>query len=176
MANDREIELIISAQNLTTESFKKVEAAIARLEAQAKETSAQGSRSFASMSASVNPLLGQLSLADRAANVVKSTFGQMFAAFGAFNLISRGVGLLVSWGQEALAGASAIVDLSNKTGLTTDTIQRFQFVAGQTGTSVESFTRAAFQFGRAAERWRDQRPRRCRGAGPVLPRADEAHA
>ena len=71
------------------------------------------------------------------------------SAYG--NLIARGleIGLemVQRLGEAALENASKINDLSKKTGLTTDTIQEFQHVAGETGTTVDAFANAAFKLG-----------------------------
>src|SRR5205085_8293171 len=49
--------------------------------------------------------------------------------------------------REAIDGAGHILDLGNKTGLSTTAIQRMQFVAHQTGTELDAFTDAAFKLG-----------------------------
>jgi hypothetical protein len=71
------------------------------------------------------------------------------SAYG--NLIARGIEIGVSaiksLGEAALENASKIDDLSKKTGLSTDTIQEFQHVAGETGTTVDAFANAAFKLG-----------------------------
>jgi hypothetical protein len=54
---------------------------------------------------------------------------------------------LVSMGKSAFSAASDIADLSNKTGLSMESIQRMQNVANQTGTTLEAFTNAAFKLG-----------------------------
>lgn len=71
------------------------------------------------------------------------------SAIGSFvgGLASRAVSGLVDMGREAIATAGQIVDLSNKTGLSMKTIQEMQYVAGQTGSSLEAFSRAAFMLG-----------------------------
>lgn len=62
-------------------------------------------------------------------------------------LIQQGVAALVNMGKAAFDSAGQIVDLKNKTGLSTDAIQRMQFVADQTGGSLEQFTQASFMLG-----------------------------
>lgn len=67
------------------------------------------------------------------------------------NIIANGVSSAVrglqSLAEQVLENASTIVDLSNKTGLAMSTIQQFQHVAEQTGSSVDAFTNAAFKLG-----------------------------
>lgn len=67
------------------------------------------------------------------------------------NIIADGVRFAVTGlknlASSVLENASTITDLSQKTGLAMRTIQEFQHVAEQTGTSVEAFTNAAFKLG-----------------------------
>lgn len=95
----------------------------------------------------VKPIPEQLTLAGRAAQFASGTFGQLFGAFTAANLVTNAVGSLKNWAAAAIEGASATVDLANKTGLSTETIQRMQYVAQQTGTTVDAFSEAAFRLG-----------------------------
>ncbi len=71
------------------------------------------------------------------------------AAVGTFasQLAGQAVRSIINIGIESFHTASQIVDLSNKTGLTTKTIQRMSQVADQTGTSIEAFTNASFMLG-----------------------------
>lgn len=61
--------------------------------------------------------------------------------------VSFSVGAVVNFLQATAEAAGQIVDLSAKTGLSTRAIQEMQFVAGQTGTTLEAFTNAAFKLG-----------------------------
>jgi uncharacterized protein YoxC len=67
------------------------------------------------------------------------------------NIIAQGVigavSALKSMAAAVLENAGKITDLSNKTGLAIRTIQEFQHVADQTGTTVDAFTNAAFKLG-----------------------------
>jgi len=74
-------------------------------------------------------------------------FGTMLAAFSAASLIDRAGGMMLTFGQNVFESASHVLDLSNKTGLATETIQQMQNVADQTGTSLESLTQASFKLG-----------------------------
>lgn len=89
----------------------------------------------------------KLSLAERAAGTAKTAFAGVFAGFTAATLVDRGVTSLINFGRAAVDAAGQTLDLSHKTGLSTDTIQRMQFVADQTGGSLEGFTNAAFKLG-----------------------------
>ncbi len=75
------------------------------------------------------------------------------AAFGSFvanlatNAIYAAGRAILAMAKNAVEGAGQLLDLSAKTGLTTDTIQRMAFVAKQSGSSIEAMTKASFQLG-----------------------------
>jgi hypothetical protein len=90
--------------------------------------------------------------ATRSAEKFQSEFQGIATKASAFgNIIANGVtaavGGLKSLAISVLDNASNIVDLSNKTGLAMRTVQEFQHVAEQTGTTVDAFTNAAFKLG-----------------------------
>lgn len=62
-------------------------------------------------------------------------------------LAGRAIRGVIEFGKEAFRSAGAIVDLSSKTGLGTRTIQEMQFVAEQTGTTLDAMTDASFKLG-----------------------------
>lgn len=76
-----------------------------------------------------------------------SVFGQMTAALSVSSLINKATGALADLGRQAFANADALVSLSNKTGLSTETIQKMQFVAKQSGSDMQQFADAAFKMG-----------------------------
>src|SRR5688572_4015738 len=61
--------------------------------------------------------------------------------------VGLGVAAITGFIRNTAAAAGQIVDLSNQLGISTDAVQRFQFVAGQTGTTVEAFGKAVFALG-----------------------------
>ncbi len=77
--------------------------------------------------------------------------GTATKAVAAGTLIGRGLEDVIRavgrYGQAILENASDITDLSAKTGLAMRTIQQFQYVAEQTGTTVDAFSNAAFNLG-----------------------------
>ncbi len=89
----------------------------------------------------------KLTLAARAADLAKSSFGQMFGALSAANLVSNAVTSLVGFGKAAFESASKTADMSAKLGISTEAIQRMDFVASQTGSTVEDFASSAFKLG-----------------------------
>lgn len=69
-----------------------------------------------------------------------SSFGKAFGAMFT-------VGAITAAASKVIDYASRIQDLASQTGLTTDSIEQMAFAAQQTGSSLESFTNAAFKLG-----------------------------
>lgn len=80
-------------------------------------------------------------------NLLRTSLGQLTAAFSLGNVIANSVSALSAWTREAVSSAGTIVDLHKSTGLSIATIQRFGFVAEQTSATLENFTDAAFRLG-----------------------------
>lgn len=81
------------------------------------------------------------------AGILSSAFGRLTAAFTAANLIDRAITGVVSMGTAAFASASRIVDLSKKTGLSIEGVQRLGHVAQQSGGTIEQYADAVFKLG-----------------------------
>jgi len=88
--------------------------------------------------------------ADRAVKKAKTTESALTslgtAIAGAFT-----IGTVTAFVAETVAAASKIQDLVSKTGLSTDAVQKFGYVAGQTGTSIEAMADASFMLGKNIE-------------------------
>jgi hypothetical protein len=69
---------------------------------------------------------------------LKGTAASLAGAFG----IAFSVGALVQFGRSVLEAGDQIQKMADQTGLSTDEVQKFQYVAGQSGTSVESLVGA----------------------------------
>lgn len=80
-------------------------------------------------------------------SALASTVGRLASGFAIGAIVDRGVSALGSFVKTSFESAGAVADLADKTGLSTESIQRMQFVAGQTGTTVDAFTSAAFRLG-----------------------------
>ena len=80
-------------------------------------------------------------------DVMTSTFGQVLGALSVSNLASRAASAITDLGRSALETAGHLVDLSNKTGLSTTTLQQMEFVAKQSGSDMTQFADAAFKMG-----------------------------
>lgn len=92
-----------------------------------------------------------LALAQSTASAAAPTQTFTSHAEGAFASVSKlagslGIGLsigaLVSFGKSTLDAASNIGDLSSKLGISTEAVQRFIYVAGQSGTTISAFEAA----------------------------------
>lgn len=97
---------------------------------------AEVQKDFASVKASTD----KLATGFEGVNSKLATFGKAFAAVG-------GAAAIGGFAKSILDAAGNLVDLSNKTGLSLDTLQRFQHVASLTGTTVDAFSDAALKLG-----------------------------
>lgn len=78
-----------------------------------------------------------------AANELVSSIGSLIGPLS----IGGAVVAVAGFAKEAIDAAGHIVDLSHQTGLSTDAIQHYGYVAENTGTSVDAFTNAIFKMG-----------------------------
>lgn len=83
----------------------------------------------------------------KSGSIMGSTWAQVFSGFTAANLVSRATSFLSGIATDAITAAGSLVDLSNKTGLSTETLQRMSFVAKQNGSDVQTFADAVFKMG-----------------------------
>ncbi len=145
------VEAIGGATKLTESEQRRlagtVDEAIAKFRALGQDVPA----GIAKLHQSLQPIPKELTLMQKGAEVARSSFGQMFGAFSVATLVTNALQsagrAVVALGKEAVESAGHIVDLSKKTGLTTDTIQEMQHVAAQTGGSLDAFSQSAFQLG-----------------------------
>jgi transcriptional regulator with XRE-family HTH domain len=72
---------------------------------------------------------------------------KMAAAFSVSHLAEGAISSLVDFGKSAFTTSGQLVDLSQKLGVSTDAIQKYSYVAGQSGTNVEAFGQAIFKLG-----------------------------
>jgi hypothetical protein len=139
------VDRIGGASKLTSSELQRVGAQAAAAAEKMKAMGIEVPERLEKLAKSIEPIPQQLTLSSKAANLFQSSFGQMVGAFSAASLIDKGVGALIGFGKEAFDSAGKVVDLADKTGLSTEAIQRMQFVAIQTGSSLDNFTDAAFK-------------------------------
>jgi antitoxin component HigA of HigAB toxin-antitoxin module len=113
MADDREIQIRITAKNLTSDEFEKVRKNVAAV---ANETKTSTDR----MSGWANSVKG-------AAGLVGLTFS---------------VGAVVEFGKKVFDTASQIHDMALKLGVSAEAAQGFKFAAEQGGSSIEAVGKA----------------------------------
>lgn len=127
MANETTTELLIRARNLTKEAFDAAERDLRKLRDETKKNSDR-MRSFTlDTSKGLVGLRGEL---NNLAGAIGVTFGLQ---------------TLVSFTGELLRMGDQIVKVADRTGLTTDQVQRLQYVANQSGNTIEDLTSAIGQ-------------------------------
>jgi len=76
-----------------------------------------------------------------------SQWGKLVSAFSASSLIDRAVGSVVDFGRAAVETASKLSDLSAKTGLSVEQLQRMEYVAKTSGSTLDAWVEGAQKFG-----------------------------
>lgn len=87
-------------------------------------------------------------------SLLDTTIGKLTAGFTAANIIEKGISGVVRFGTEAFTSASRVLDLADATGLTTDFLQRLDFVEAKTSTTTGALSQAAYNL---SLRWNDNR-------------------
>lgn len=140
-------KLIASANNLV--------AAVQRVGGAANLTSTEQLRAnrtvteaiakYAQLGQSAPPAMLALQRATAGATTQTGRFGVsldqargMLAAFG----LTLGVGTVVAFGRSLLETADQLVKVADRTGLTTTEVQRLQYIAGQSGNTIDELTSA----------------------------------
>lgn len=110
--------------------------------ARVSSTAAQAAEKMRAMGIDVPP--GIQAIADKAKATtgafegMGSTVRSLAGAFG----ITFGIGAVVQFGRDVLAAGDAIQKMADQTGLSLAEVQKLQYVAGQSGTSMESLVGA----------------------------------
>jgi predicted nucleic acid-binding Zn-ribbon protein len=107
--------------------IEKVQRELKELQAQQTQTAANVQTTTRSMTSGFGSLQG----------VAKSLGPQLAATFT--------IGAVVNFGKSVVELGGQIEDLAAKTGFSTDAVQEFQFVAEQTGSSLDTFSNAAIK-------------------------------
>ena len=84
---------------------------------------------------------------EKSTGLLDGTVGKLAAGFALGSFVDRAVGGLFDLGKEAFDTAGKIVDLSKKTGLSTDAVQRYGFAASQSGSNLEKWSEVIFKAG-----------------------------
>ncbi len=136
------------AQKLTEAEQVKVNRTLTEAIAKYKQLGVEAPEAMLKVAASTSKITPPTSLASKATSELKTSFSSLLGAFALSNLITNGVTSLVSLGKEAVASGARLVDLRDRTGLTLATLQRMEFVATQSGDSLDDLTAAAFKLSR----------------------------
>lgn len=90
---------------------------------------------------------GDAGIAGKAMSFLGGTIGSVAAGFTLANVIQQATSALIGLGKQAIENAGHLVDLSTKTGVSVEQLERFQFVGQQAGVSVDDFSNAVFKLG-----------------------------
>jgi len=139
---------MVDLEQATRKATQATGAMAAGMSAAARQ-SASSINLIGGMSQAGREAAASLTAVEKPASMLTTRMVALGAAAGLFfsNLAFQGIRSLVNFGRQAMDTAGRITDLADKTGLSTTTIQRLQFVADQTGTSLDSMTSAAFRLG-----------------------------
>lgn len=106
-----------------------------------------GARKAAAANAKLTTDMRQMS------SVISARMVGLGAAVGTFlgafagQAVRSAISALTNIGRQAIKTAGDLVDMSERTGISIEALQRMDYVAGQTGSTLEQFTKAAFQLG-----------------------------
>jgi hypothetical protein len=129
------LDIVVNDQGAATKlqgiesAVKGVEGAAARTGTAVQASAVQSASAFQRMSSAASSWLKTAS-----------------AVYGGL-IIDRGVSALAAFSSEAMESSSRLVDLSAKSGLTIETLQRMNFVAKQSGVDLNALTNAATMLG-----------------------------
>ena len=117
MGDEKTVEIILRARNLTADEIAKARASISGLGEETEKVNRK---------------------AQESSGIFGSLGGKIAAAFT--------IGGVMRFGQAVLENADAIVKMSDRIGDTTDAVQRLQYIGGQTSVELETMASAAAQF------------------------------
>jgi hypothetical protein len=140
------VERVGGVSALTERELRKVSSVVGEATAKLRAMGAEVPPSIARLSTEMGTLGNQSAVAGTKVGGLSSIMSKL----GPILPIASVVGLttsIIRMGTSALESASRIQDLSQKTGIGTEAIQRMQAVAAQTGTTVETFAKSATTLG-----------------------------
>lgn len=141
------IDKIGGAAKLSESELRRAQGVFSDYISKAKALGQEVPPHIAKLNAEIDKLHPSSAKASQGLGMFDASWKKLLAGFSAVTLIDRAVRSLVNFATEAVTSASRIVDLSNKTGLGIESLQRFEFVANQTGTSLDAFSDASFKLG-----------------------------
>jgi len=143
----RAIEQMGGATVLTAKEQQRLNVMLTEALAKYKALGQQAPASLVAMADATRKVEQQMTLTQRVAASFSGTLGQVAAGFTLGAFATRGVSALSNFASSLVTTAGALTDASQKTGLTTDTLQQMSFAAEQAGGTLEDFTNASFKLG-----------------------------
>ena len=143
---EKAIAEVGDVSQLTARELQRVDSVVSAATAKLRQMGQEVPASLQQLETRVSAL----NKANQQGSGLAAMFGQAWGAVGPLLPVASlsGAALaVVSMGKAAFDSAGHILDLSNQTDLSTDTIQQMQEVANQTGTELEAFTSSAFKLG-----------------------------
>lgn len=134
MGDEREVTIVIRSKNLSAEEFQKAREQIAGLKTKTDEAGKSG-ETFG------QKLLGAKNVTALFSDQVKS----MVAGFTIASLLERAVSGFVSFTKETISSADHLNDLSAKTGIGVEMLQKLDFAGSQVGISLDQVSNAVTQ-------------------------------
>jgi hypothetical protein len=141
------VEAIGGVSKLTAAEQSKLSGIIGDATAKYAALGKAAPASLQSLASSLSPVGEKATLASKGMALLTGSVAQLASGFAIGNLISSAASSLLSFTKASIESAGHILDLSNKTGLSTDSIQKMDAAAALTSSSLEAFTTAAFKLG-----------------------------
>ncbi len=143
------VEKIGGASVLTAADQQKVNKAVTEALDHYRKLGVEGPANLVKLEAQTRQV-------EKSTGLLDQQWAKLAASFGAGVLIDRAVSGLVSFGKAAIEDAGRVVDLADKTGLSTRAVQVYGEAAKQAGGTVENMADAVFKLGVNLEKGGDQ--------------------
>jgi len=140
----RAIEQIGGASNLTDAEARKVYASLSAALDKAQRMGVEVSPGMRQLAEETGKVANETQHAGEKAGFMSESLAKLTAAFSISSLIERAGEKLYEFAASSFEAASKLTDLEGKTGVSLELLQRFQYVAAETGSDVETFAGAAF--------------------------------
>lgn len=136
-----EATLMVAAIERVGGVSKLTEAELKRVGATASEAAAKLRAMGAEVPVGIQKIADAAKNASAGTNTFASSLKNVNSLLGAFG-VSLSVGALVGFGKSVLDLADNLVRVADRTGLTTTEVQKLQYIAEQSGNSLDDFTGA----------------------------------
>lgn len=135
------VDRIGGASKLTDTEIRKIQATTETALDKMQRMGLQGTDAFRQLTASADGLRKELAeRATPATEGLTSKLGTMAAAFGLGRIVTDAAYALKEWALQAINAAGQLTDLSARTGISVEALQRFGTIARESGLSIEDLT------------------------------------